>query len=98
MTLGYRVTLKQNGKNIMGKAEKWWEDGEKIPPTARSQILIVGTLDGRVLTATFVEEGTLRTTSGSLVWTVSPDGKELQGSFTSNAAGSSGISVVNKVL
>ncbi|HEX3036705.1 MAG TPA: response regulator [Thermodesulfobacteriota bacterium] len=98
MTLGYRVTLKQNGKNIMGKAEKWWEDGEKIPPTARSDILIIGTLDGRILTATFVEEGTLRTTGGSLVWTVSPDGKEFQGSFTSTAAGSSGISVGNKIL
>jgi len=92
MQLGYRIFLQQNGTKITGKGEKCWENGKEIPSTAHSPIFIEGTLDGMMLTATFVEKGARRTTSGSFVWTVSPDGRMLQGSFTHTAANSQGTS------
>lgn len=97
MQLGYRIFLRQDGKEVTGKGEKWWENGKEIPSTAHSAISVEGILDGMALTATFVEKGARRTTSGSFVWTVTPDGRMLQGSFTSTAADSRGPSIGERV-
>ena len=97
MQLGYRIFLQQDGKKITGKGEKCWENGKEIPSTAHSLIVIEGTLDGMILTATFTEEGARRITSGSFIWTVSPDGRMLKGSFTSTAANSQGTSIGERI-
>jgi hypothetical protein len=97
MQLGYRIFLQQDGKKITGKGEKWWENGKEIPSTAHSPIVIEGTLDGMMLTATFTEKGARRITSGSFIWTVSPDGRMLNGSFKSTAANSQGASIGEKI-
>ena len=97
MQLGYRIFLQQDGTKVTGKGEKCWENGKEIPSTAHSPIFIEGTLDGMKLTATFTEEGARRITSGSFVWTVSPDGRMLQGSFTHTAANSRGTSIGERV-
>ena len=93
MQLGYRIFLQQDGKKITGEGEKCWENGKEIPSTAHSPISIEGTLDGMVVTATCTEKGARRSTSGSFIWTVSPDGRMLKGSFTSTAANSQGTSI-----
>ena len=97
MQLGYRIFLQQNGTKITGKGEKWWENGKEIPSTAHSPIFIEGILDGMTLTATFVEKGARRTTSGFFVWTVSPDRRMLQGRFTHTAANSRGNSIGQRI-
>jgi len=97
MQLGYRIFLQQDGKKITGKGEKWWENGKEIPSTAHSPIVIEGTLDGMMVTATFTEKGARRITSGSFIWTVSPDGRMLKGSFTSTAANSQGTSIGERI-
>ena len=38
MQLTYHLFLTQDGKRITGKGEKWLEDGNKVPPTARSPV------------------------------------------------------------
>ena len=97
MQLGYRIFLQQDGKKITGKGEKCWENGKEIPSTAHSPIIIEGTLDGMMVTATFTEKGARRTTSGSFIWTVSTDGRMLKGSFTSTAANSQGTSIGERI-
>jgi len=97
MQLGYRIFFQQDGKKITGKGEKCWENRKEIPSTAHSPIVIEGTLDGMMLTATFTEKGARRITSGSFIWTVSPDGRMLKGSFTSTAANSQGTSIGERI-
>ena len=97
MQLGYRIFLKQDGTKITGEGEKWWENEKEIPATAHSPISIEGTLDGMMVTATFTEKGARRITSGYFIWTVSPDGKILEGRFTSTAANSRGTSIGERI-
>jgi hypothetical protein len=97
MQLGYRIFLQQDGKKITGEGEKCWENGKEIPSTAHSPISIEGILDGMVVTATCTEKGARRSTSGSFIWTVSPDGRIIKGNFTSTAANSRGTSIGERI-
>jgi hypothetical protein len=97
MKLGYRVFLQQDGKKIIGRGEKWLENGEQIPSIYHSPITIDGKLVGRTLTATFEEKGALRTTCGNFIWTVSSDGRYLNGIFDHTAANSKGISIGQRI-
>ena len=93
LQLGYRIFFQQNGKRIIGKGEKCWENEKELPSHAHSPVSIDGILDELILTATFEEKGSRRITYGSFVWNISPDGKKIEGRFTHTAANSKGNSV-----
>jgi S1-C subfamily serine protease len=97
LELGFRVTFFQDREKIIGRGEKWLENGKRVPRSARSRILIEGTLEEATLNATFVEEGSTRTINGLFAWTVSGDGRELRGRFSDVEARSSGSSRARKV-
>jgi hypothetical protein len=92
MRVRFRVRLEQHGDRIVGRGEKFTVDDEPVPPAQRSPITLEGTIHGRDVTVRFVERGTRRTSEGGFRWRVSPDGKRLQGTFESTAAGARGRS------
>ncbi len=92
MRIRFRVRLEQHGDRIVGRGEKFTVDDRPVPPGQRTPIEIEGTIEGREVSVRFVERGTRRTSSGGFRWRVSPDGKRLQGTFRSTAAGTEGPS------
>lgn len=97
LRLGYRIYLQQDGNSLKGNGEKRWENGVEISsPTARTPIYLEGTISGDSVTLNITEVGAKRTTAGQITLTVHPDTNTLDGSFSSNAADSSGSSYVEK--
>ena len=94
--IGYRVVINQVGKEFTAEGEKVSEDGRNLPSTSRTPIHMTGFVDGDTASATFVEEGAQRNTSGRVVWRVDAGGSRLIGSFVSTAAKSSGPSIAAK--
>jgi hypothetical protein len=97
LVLGYRLFIKQAQRELTADGEKTWENGESLPPAGRTAIHLTGSIDGETLIATFVEDGALRETNGSVVWRIQKRGKRLTGTFKSTAANSSGTSIATKV-
>ena len=97
LRLGYRVKLEQEGGRIMGRGQKWTENGRNLPSSARTPITVTGTIDGREVKLTFTEQGARRSTSGGFSWTLSADRTALRGSFWSNAADTSGRSLARRM-
>jgi hypothetical protein len=62
----------------------------------RTPIHLTGSVDQNSVSATFVEEGQRRSSSGRLEWTVASGGNQLHGTFSSTAAKSSGPSVATR--
>src|SRR5579872_4503651 len=58
LKLGYTVFLTQRGTDITGTGEKESENGKDLPPDAHSLVKITGSVSGKKITATFVEQGT----------------------------------------
>jgi hypothetical protein len=94
--IGYRVVINQVGKEFTAEGEKVSEDGRNLPTTSRTPIHMTGFVDGDTASATFVEEGAQRNTSGRVVWRVDAGGSRLIGTFVSTAAKSSGSSIAAK--
>jgi hypothetical protein len=97
LRLGYRVQLEQDGGRIVGRGQKWSEDGRTVPSGGRTPITVTGTVDGRKVTLKFTEHGAKRTTSGGFSWTLSADRTALRGSFWSTAADTSGSSLARRM-
>jgi hypothetical protein len=95
LRIGYRLRLTQRGNRIVGEGRKWVEDGQALPQSRRTPIAVEGTLDGRWLELRFVESGARRASAGAFVMLV-VDERTLQGTFTSNAANSSGSAVATR--
>ncbi|HYO12477.1 MAG TPA: PBP1A family penicillin-binding protein [Thermoanaerobaculia bacterium] len=97
LRLGYRIQLEQEGDRIVGRGQKWTENGRTLPSSARTPITVTGTIDGREIKLTFTEQGTRRSTSGGFSWTLSADRTALRGSFWSDAADASGRSLARRM-
>jgi penicillin-binding protein 1A len=97
LRLGYRVQLEQDGDRIVGRGQKWAEDGRTIPSAGRTPITVRGRVEGRNVILTFTEQGAKRTTRGSFSWTLSADRTTLRGSFDSDAANASGSSLARRM-
>ncbi len=95
LRIGYRLRLTQHGNRIVGEGRKWVEGGQPLPRSRRTPIKVEGTLGGRWLELHFVESGAKRASAGAFVMLVADDGT-LQGSFTSDAANSSGSAVATR--
>lgn len=96
LRMGYHLVITQKGTEFTADGEKVSENGRVMADYERTPIHVTGTVDQSGASATFVEEGLRRRTSGSFEWTLTTDGNQLRGTFTSTAAKSSGPSVATR--
>ena len=96
MEVGFRLRIKQTGKDITATGEKFSENGRNLPQNSRTPIHLTGSIDGDKIVATFVEDGLMRRTNGRFVWKLQNGGAGLTGTFASTAANSSGKSAATK--
>ena len=96
LKLGYTVFLTQHGTDITGTGEKESENGRDLPVGAHSHVNITGSISGKKIAATFIEEGTERKTEGTFDWTYESGTSSLAGKFTSTAADAAGPSVAHR--
>jgi len=95
MKVGFRLSIKQSGKDFTATGVKFSENGRNLPQNNRTPIHVTGSIDGDKIVATFVEDGSMRRTNGRFVWKLQSDGG-LAGTFASTAANSSGKSAATK--
>lgn len=93
LRIGYHLVITQTGTEFTADGEKVSENGRAMADYERTPIHVTGSVDQNDASATFVEEGLRRKTSGSFEWTLTTDGNQLRGTFTSTAAKTSGPSV-----
>jgi hypothetical protein len=96
LTLGYRLTLRQEGNHVFGRGRKYTENGVLLPPEQRTAIAVDGHIEGPYLILSFSEQGAERSSSGTMRWRIAGEGA-MQGRFASDAAQSSGSSVARRV-
>ncbi len=96
MKVGFRLKIDQQGREFTGKGEKFSENGQTLPAASRTPISVTGSVDGNVVVATFVEDGSVRKTNGRFVWKLQNGRDQLAGTFVSTAANSSGSSALMK--
>src|SRR5829696_2681639 len=96
MEVGFRLRIKQTGKDFTATGEKFSENGRNLPQNGRTPIHVTGSIDGDKIVATFVEDGQMRRTNGRFVWKLQNDGAGLSGTFVSTAANSRGRSAATK--
>jgi hypothetical protein len=81
MRLEYRVRFRQEGAWLFGEGHKVREQGQPLGPSQPTEIAIVGTVDGRRVTATLVENGRRRESTGKFSWTLAEDATQMLGTF-----------------
>lgn len=96
LRLGYHLVITQTGTEFTGDGEKVTENGRSMADYERTPIHVTGSVDQDSVSATFVEEGQRRSTSGTFEWTLTTGGNQLRGTFSSTAAKSSGSSVATR--
>jgi hypothetical protein len=96
LRLGYHLVFNQTGTEFTADGEKISESGRPMADYERTPIHVTGSVDQNSVSATFVEEGLRRKTSGRFEWTLTTDGTQLRGTFSSTAARSSGSSIVTR--
>jgi hypothetical protein len=96
LRLGYRVLISQTGRDFVAQGEKILENGKRLEVAARTAIHLTGTITGNTASATFTEEGSRRSSNGRIVWQIDQNGKRMVGTFSSDAADSSGSSVATR--
>jgi hypothetical protein len=96
MKVGFRLKIDQQGTEFTGKGEKFSENGQTLPAASRTPISVTGSVDGDIVVATFVEDGSVRKTNGRFVWKLQNGRDQLAGTFVSTAANSSGSSALMK--
>jgi len=92
LRIRFRVHLVQRGESLSGYGEKFTVNDEPLPSSQRSPIELAGTVRGRDVLVRFLEHGSRRVSSGGFRWRLSEDGRTLQGTFDSTAAGTHGRS------
>jgi cytoskeletal protein RodZ len=97
LQLVYELELHQNGDKVSGTGRKISENGKSLQGAARTPITLSGTVDDDRVHLTFRETGRRRESGGSFQFQLSDDGS-LRGTFESDAAQSSGQSVVRRAL
>lgn len=90
LKLGYVVYFDQNDAKIIGKGEKWFESTQKIHPSIRDEIEMVGEIDGEQIGLSFTVHGRKRKTKGAFNFTKSQGIDGFVGTFSWTAADSSG--------
>jgi len=96
MQVGFELAINQTGNEFTGKGQKVSENGQSLPGTSRTPIIVRGSINGDKVEATFSESGATRKTSGRFVWRVARAKGGLTGTFASTAARSRGRSAATK--
>lgn len=96
LQLQYRIVLDVKGTTVTGRGEKIEEGGRGLPRQSRTPIQLNGSVHSDRIEATFVESGKVRQSEGKFLWHLDPTGTRATGTFTSDAANSSGSSVAVK--
>ncbi len=96
LRLGYHLVISQTGTEFTADGEKVSESGRPMADYERTPIHVTGSVDQNSVSATFVEEGLRRKTNGRFEWTLTTDGTQMRGTFSSTAARSSGSSIVTR--
>lgn len=96
LRVGYHLTITQSGTEFKAEGEKYLENGVEMNPSQRTPIHVNGSVTYEAVSATFVEEGLRRTTTGNFYWRLLGNVNELRGTFVSSAAKSSGSSVATR--
>ena len=96
LRLQYRLQLQQDGPRVTGNGQKVSENGRALRKSARTPITLAGTVEKDKVQLTFREKGRRRESGGTFQFQLAEDGS-LRGSFESDAARSSGQSVVRRV-
>jgi serine/threonine protein kinase len=96
LRLGYQIELAEDGLRVSGRGEKTSEAGRPLAGAARTPLSLQGRREADTVEVRFREQGTERTSEGTFRWTLSPDGRTLEGTFESDAAGASGRSVARR--
>ena len=91
MTLGFRMRLVQDGRNITGSGVKVAENGRHLPTREQTAIVLHGDIEGDRVELTFTERGRRRTSKGTLVMDLLSE-RSMSGQFVSDAAASHGRS------
>jgi hypothetical protein len=98
LKVGFDLAINQSGNEFTGKGQKVSENGQSLPATSRTPILVKGSIDGDKVEAVFSETGAVRKTSGRFVWRIDKANGGLNGTFVSTAARTSGKSAATKGL
>jgi hypothetical protein len=96
LRIGYHLVITQTGAEFTADGQKVSENGRMMADDERTPIHVTGSVTQSGVSATFVEEGQRRRTSGSFEWTLTADGNQLRGTFASTAAKSGGSSVATR--
>ena len=96
LRLGYRLVFNQTGSEFTADGQKITENGREMADYERTPIHLNGSVARNYVSATFVEEGLRRKTTGRFEWTITADDNQLRGTFVSTAAKSSGSSVATR--
>jgi hypothetical protein len=95
LSLGYSLTLRQDGSRVTGTGVKVTENGS--PVGTRTPISVSGRIEGSSVVLSFTEQGAARRSAGTFRWRLSPDGSRLAGSFWSDVANANGPSSARRV-
>nr|WP_321233604.1 hypothetical protein [uncultured Psychroserpens sp.] len=98
----YKIFITQNGNSIEGNGEKFWENFKGTESfynlNQKTPISISGKISNNKLTANITEKGLRRETSGHIEFeTIDNHLNIIQGNFTTTAANSSGIAILEKL-
>jgi hypothetical protein len=96
MQVGFELAINQTGNEFTGTGQKVSENGQSLPGTSRTPIVVRGSIEGDKVKATFSETGATRKTSGRFVWRIDRAKGGLTGTFASSAARSRGRSAATK--
>ena len=97
LRLGYRIQIEQDGARIVGRGQKWSENGRPVASAGRTPLTVTGTVEGDTVTLQFTERGVRRSTTGGFTWQLSADRTALRGTFWSDAADTSGRSIARRL-
>jgi hypothetical protein len=96
MRIGYHLVIRQTGTEFTADGEKTTENERSMSDVERTPIHVTGSVNQNSVSATYVEEGQRRSTSGRFDWVLATGGNQLRGTFSSTAAKSSGSSVATR--
>ena len=92
MKIGFDLSINQTGSTFTGNGRKVSENGRRLASGSQTPIQVKGRINGDVIEATFIEEGTERKSNGKFVWRIDKAGRGLSGNFATTAARSRGKS------
>ena len=97
MKIGFDLSIDQTGSTFTGKGRKVSENGRSLPANSRTPIHVQGSINGDVIEATFIEDGSARKSNGKFVWRIDRAGRGLTGTFNTTAARSRGKSAASRL-